>query len=64
MDNENKYRVTIRDISNLAKMVGKLELIEKVADIALEDYKTDPRYLEDFSISIRDLRKLATGEKL
>ena len=52
------YKKELRDITDLAKDIGKLELIEKVADIALEEYKTDPKYLEDFCISIRDLRKL------
>lgn len=55
---KKEFKEELRDIAALAKEIGQLELIEKVADIALEDYKTDPRYLEDFCISIRDLRKL------
>lgn len=55
---KKEFKEELRETADLAKTIGKLELIEKVADIALEEYKTDPKYLEDFCISIRDLRKL------
>lgn len=52
------YKKELRDIADLAKNNGKLELINKVRTIALEEYNTDPKYVDDFCISIRDLEKL------
>lgn len=35
-----------------------IELVMKVADIAINEYKTDPRYLDDFHISLRDIKQI------
>lgn len=46
------------EILNLGKTTGYLEILEEVTDMAIEECVHNERYIDDFCISLRDLKRI------